>query len=171
MPKKSEFGRGLVICLAKFLEHFSNSQMERINNEIFFAKRSPEKQKDMLSVNPPSNSNYGRDFHDHIRWWASRMVPIYGDYEAAIASDIASWANGASDHLYDIQYPTGKEWKAVIPSIKKLQNLGLDMGHGDGLMGKKQYGPSDLDELSRLTKKILVFIDRRLGLDADWGTW
>ena len=45
------------------------------------------------------------------------------------------------------------------------------MGHGDGLMGNRIYSLKDVDELRDLTEEILVMIDKKLGLKADWGKW
>ena len=55
-------------------------------------------------------------------------------------------------------------------NIDKVK-IRLDMGHGNGLMGKKIYSLKDVDKLRNLTEKALVMIDKKLGLKADWGTW
>lgn len=116
--KESEFGRGLVICLVKFAEHFPNIT------------------------------------------WSEKQ-------------DWSVWANGASDHLYDIQVP--KKWKdtELDRLVRELQDKGLDMGHGKGLLGNIKYTVKDIIELRDLTHKIALLIDQYSGLKkiADVGSW
>ena len=171
MKEKSEFGRGLVICLAKFLEHYSNDQTRKINNIEFYLRQSSGKQREMLSEHPSPGSDYGKKFRDELNYWIKKIVPIWGDVEHALSAEVMCWANAASDHLYDIECPPGDQWNPISKTIKELQDLGLDMGHGDGLMGRKQYDPEDIRKLYRLAKEVLIFIDNQLGLDADWGEY
>lgn len=171
MSKKSEFGKGLVVCLAKFYEHFGTEQLQRIYFNRNCLKKSKKDQEKIRSGNPPSNLDYGRDRNEGFDFWISKMVPIHGNTERTISSDVTLWANGASDHLYQIETPKGNEWQEIRKIIKQLKEKGLDMGHGNGLMGNKIYSLEDVDELRDLTEKALVMIDKKLGLKADWGTW
>jgi len=171
MTKKSEFGKGLVVCLAKFMEHFSNDQMTQLSHRVFCLKKPKDEQEKILSGNPPSNLNYGRDVTEDFIFFINKMVPIWGSVEATVSHDVSMWASGASDHLYEIKAPKGEEWKEVRKIIKELQDKGLDMGHGRGLMGGKTYTIDDLNELRDLTKKALLLIDEKLGLKPDWGEY
>lgn len=158
--EKSEFGRGLLVCLAKFYQHLSPEYFEIIN--IY---------KEALSS-------------------------YCGDEERALSRGITLWANGASDHLYEIEAPGGKEWEEVRQKVKELQDSGLEMGHGIACYTRGTiYALEDIEKLRELTEEILtavnnklklnfhfeesqelairmlIRIDKKLGLKPDWGEW
>ena len=118
---ESDFGKGLVICLVKWAEHF------------------------MLLTDL---CKYFENFSESER--------------------IETWANGASDHLYEIEVPEGKEWDRIRKKVKELQDKGLEMGHG--FTGKK-WTMEDFGELIELTHEIALMIDKKLGLKAQIGSW
>ena len=157
--EKSEFGKGLVVCLFKFYQHFSPEYLQEINicKEAF--------------------SSY------------------YGE-EKALSQGITLWANGASDHLYEIEAPEGKEWDELREKVKILQDSGLKMGHGIAFYTKDIiYTLKDVERLRELSEeilmvvnnklklnlhfeesqeldiKMLIKIDKKLGLKPNWGEW
>lgn len=132
---KSEFGKGLIICLVKFSEHLMHvASYLKTNQEM--RKISAENSK------------------------------LFSDESA-----VRLWANGATDHLYEIEVPKGEEWNYIRGLVKKLQDKGLDMGHGSGLMGKKKFTEEDVEKLETLTRKIALAIDKKLGLKPELGKW
>lgn len=158
--ERSEFGKGLVVCLFKFHQHFSPEYLGRI---------------DIYKEALPS---------------------YYGDEERALSWGITLWANGASDHLYEIEAPKGKEWEGVRQKVKELQDSGLEMGHGTASYTKNSiYTLKDIKRLRELTEeiltavnnklklnlhfeesqeldiKMLIKVDKKLGLKPDWGEW
>ena len=158
--EKSEFGRGLLVCLAKFHQHFSPEYFEIINT------------------------------------YKKALSSYRGDEGGALSRGITLWANGASDHLYDIEAPGGKEWEEVRQKVKELQDSGLEMGHGIASYTKNIiYTLEDVERLRELTEEILtavnnklklnfhfeesqeldirmlIKIDKKLGLKPDWGEW
>ena len=216
MIEKSEFGRGLVVCLSKFYQHFGNDQLRNAS----FCKRIlglPEKdQKKIMSKNPPPNLDWGKDRNEYFKVWKTILVPIWGGTEAALSHELQMWANGASDHLYDIEVPRDDPideafflyfnmlrkilrkilnfivhrpikrfitkahnlipvesvgWFYIREIVEELQDKGLDMGHGAGLMGRRTYTFEDIEELKDLTEFLLLAIDIKLGLRPDWGKW
>lgn len=171
MSGKSEFGKGLVVCLAKFMEHFSNGQMTQLSHRVFLSKKPKDEQEEILSGNPHPNLDYGKDKTEDFIFFINKMVPIWGSAEATISHDVTLWANGASDHLCEIKVPKGKDWKEIRKIVKELQDKGLDMGHGRGLIDGKTYTIDDINELGDLTRKALLLIDEKLGLKPDWGEW
>ena len=155
--EKSQFGKGLVVCLVKFHQHFSPEYLKEIN------------------ICKEALSSY------------------YGD-EKALSRGITLWANGASDHLYEIKTPGGKEWEGVRQKVKELQDSGLEMGHGMASYTKNIiYTLKDVERLRELTEeilmavnnklklnfhfeeaqewdiKMLIKVDKKLGLKPDWG--
>ena len=158
--EKSEFGKGLVVCLAKFYQHFSPEYLKEIN------------------ICKEALSSY------------------YGNEEKALSQGITLWANGASDHLYEIEAPGGEEWEEVRQKVKELQDSGLEMGHGIACYTKDTiYTLKDVERLRELAEEILMAvnnklksnfhfeesqeldikmlmkIDKKLGLKPDWGEW
>ena len=132
MEEKSEFGKGLVICLAKFSEHFVTLQAQ-----IEQYEKMREKHPDGFTE----------------------------------SSAVTLWANGATNHLYEIEVPKGREWAKIRKKVKELQEKGLDMGHGSGIMGGKDFTKEDAWALMNLTKEIALLIDRKLGLKPDEGSF
>jgi len=157
--EKSEFGKGLVVCLVKFYQHFS-----------------PEYLREIYIYKGVFSSHYGE--------------------EKALSQGITLWANGASDHLYEIEAPEGKEWNEIREKVKILQDSGLEMGHGIARYTKGTiYTLKDVERLRELSEeilmavnnklklnfhfeesqdldiKMLIKIDKKLGLKPDWGEW
>jgi len=216
MSEKSEFGKGLVVCLSKFYQHFGNDMLTKASFCKRISEMSEEDQEKVMSDKPPPNLNYGKDLNEWFKFWKTKLVPIYGSIEAKISSDITLWANGASDHLYEIEVPKddpideafflyfnmlrkilrkilnliphakvkrlivklhnfipveGVGWFYIREIVEALQDKGLEMGHGAGLMGSRSYTFDDLEEISGLTEKALILVDIKLGLRPDWGSF
>jgi len=127
---KSEFGKGLVICLVKFAEH-----AERWMKDKKLYKELAEKHPNLFDE--------------------SEAVEIF--------------FNGASDHLYEIKVPQKLRHTKIEAKVKKLQNLGLEMGHG--FNKNKKWSEKDVIEAYDLCREIALMIDRYIGLKPDIGTW
>ena len=147
MDKKeeSEFGRGLVVCLLHFANHWSNYMWEQIRK-----------------------LEQARQGHEPIPEEEKSSLNIRGNIENLISSRITLWANGATDHLYEMEAPTSPEWSIVASKVKLLKDMGLDMGHG---FLDRQYTTEDVDLLLKLSKEIAVEIDKLIGLSPELGTW
>lgn len=128
MKAKSEFGKGLVLCLCKFMEH-----RWKLYQYLDDYKKAREKERPDLFTE---------------------------------SGAIELWANGASDHLYEIEAP--KNWLEINQMVKKLQDKGLEMGHG--FTGKK-WTIKDAEELFDLALQIAVKVDKKIGLEPDIGQW
>jgi len=148
MTKGSDFGRGLVICLVKFSEHFMYLYYNwdvRVKHQIEFDKMFYKKYKE---YSPPKDYN-----------------------KYAISNIITNWANGASDHLYEIEVPKGRQWSKIRKKVEELQDKGLDMGHGAGFMNVKEYTRKDVDYLMELTREIALDVDKIIGLEPEMGDY
>ena len=138
MTKKSVFGRGLVINLVKFAEHFG---------KLYYSLEDEKR-------------------------WIEKNPTLFSEEHA-----IQMWANGASDHLYEIKVPRGKDWDEIRGLVIELQAKGLDMGHGSGLMGTKTFTKEDAEkfilllEVMLLTRQIALKIDEKIGLKPNMGVW
>jgi len=167
---KSEFGKGLVINLVKFSEHFNykGGYLRQIKSVLFYLEKNKEERDLMISDDPPPNLDYGKEIKEEIKMFLICYLKIWKSYEKAISQLITLWANGATDHLYEIEVPEGKEWNKIRKLVSELQNKGLDMGHG---FKDKIYVYDDVLELWELVKKICILIDKKIGLKPNWGEW
>lgn len=167
---KSEFGKGMVICLVKFAEHESQHNGAYFPIYQKFIKETPENRKLMVSNNPPDNLNYGFPFTQELKNFVRIADNVHkGDYEKAFSYEIELFMNSASDHLYEIEVPKGKEWDKIRVMVKKLQAKGLHIGHGFDAISK--WTIKDYQELFELNRQIALKIDKKLGLKAEKGEW
>ena len=166
----SEFGKGFLYCLAMFITHFDNSTADRLNH-IQFVMSKPQEERDLILIdNPDDRHNYG--WNKDVKWWIEKIVPIYGNWERAFSSDLTTWANGSSDHLYELECPEVYKGTEIEKKVEELRDLGLDMGHGRGLMGEAQYTWENFVYLKKLTAQIFKLVDEKLGvevIEARWG--
>ena len=167
--EKSEFGKGLTICLAKFLEHFGYEQLRMIYFIEVYKNKSKVEQKAMISNNPPDNLNYG-NLNEYLGFFIRDIVPIHdGDIDKALSREIENWASGASDHLYELEVPEGKKWNKVRKMVEKLKDKGLKMGHDFDL--NTNWKTEDINELKVLTLDILLELDTIIGLQPELGEY
>lgn len=129
----SDFGKGLIVCLVKFAEHFM-----QINEtmRLYEKMREDSPNKDLFTE----------------------------------SSACEIWANGASDHLYEIEVPEGEDWDEIREKVALLQDRGLTMGHGFN----RPRGSATIDQvkdLMKLTREIATLIDEKIGLEPDLGRW
>ena len=140
----SEFGTGTVYCLVLFANHFNNEGWQSVENHHWQIKG--EQPKDAF--------------------WFNKIVPIWGSPERALAHDIEIWANGASDHLYELQIPEEEgELKEVLTTLMKK---GLRMGHS---FDCTMWEIKDLTEVRNLTLKAAMLIDQKLGVLSEKGDY
>lgn len=182
MAEKSEFGRGLAICLVKFAEHFENSMARQINNvHLIYGKKGNRKKLEKY------DADVQRDVKLFERFY---LRAEFGEHARSVEHELSHlielWANGASDHLYDIDVPKwcGTRWALKrgwlgIPYparertelwrlLGKLQLKGLRMGHG---FTGEIHTYADFTELQELTRKIALELDKHMGLKPELGKW
>ena len=82
---------------------------------------------------------------------------------------VEMWANGATDHLYEIEVPEGEDWSEIRNKVEELKRVGLDMGHNS--FGEGKYTQKDAYKLQTLTREIALLIDKKLGLKPEEGQW
>lgn len=174
--KQSEFGKGLVICLVKFSQHIhQNNFLGKIKLYKKWIDETKENRELMLSKNPPSNLNFGFPHMQELKYFVEIADKIHkGDYEESLSHEIELWMNGASDHLYEIEVPEGKDWDKIRKKVNSLREKGLDMGHGfRSLRGidTNKWTFEDVIGLFQLAEEIAVMIDKKLGLKSDIGQW
>jgi hypothetical protein len=164
---KSEFGKGLVICLTKFSEHFENEFISSLSLYKLWMGQTQKNRELMLSDKCPPNLDYGFPHRDRLKHFAD-SIDIWGSAEKTLSQRIEMWANGASDHLYDMEVPKGHGWKNIGGMVEKLKDKGLAMGHGSH---NTIWTIEDVRELQELTRKIALEIDKKIGLKPQLGEW
>ncbi len=184
--EKGKFCRDLIVSLVKFYQHFMNK---------YFKKERSEFGKGLVVCLIKFYQHFSPEYLKDINICKEAFSPYYGNVKAS-SRGITLWANGATDHLYEIGAPKGKEWEEVRQKVKELQDSGLEMGHGITCYTKGTiYTLEDiiklrelteeilmsvsnklglefnLDKWQKLNEKMLIKIDRKLGLRPDWGEW
>ena len=113
-------------------------------------------------------SDFGEGFVYNLILFAShferKLVEING------VEDYGLWFNGASDHLYELEIPEKWKDKEIGIKAKELQDLALDIGHGDRMM-KPENTKEDFIKCIELTKELGLLIDKELGINPIKGTW
>jgi hypothetical protein len=98
----------------------------------------------------------------------NKSLEIWGGEKRLESSRVETWANGASDHLYEIEAPAGKEWDGIRYLVKELKDYGLKVGHGfTGNIWTKE----DMGRLMDLTYEIAIETDKILGVKSEIGKW
>jgi hypothetical protein len=167
---ESEYGKGLTICLAKFSAHFMQESLHKLSILQKYIDSDAKTRKEMISERPPGHVNFGKEIMNWLRFEINDLMPIWGTPEKLLSHEISMWINGASDHLYDIEVPEGKDWKEIREKVKKLQNDAFAIR--GNFKEKNIYTLKDIDALQLLTMEICVLIDKKIGLkDAELGTW
>jgi hypothetical protein len=147
----SEFGRGCLTCLVGFLDH--KSQVERW-------------------------------FTDHVAAFdkADAVTPeMRESFDQIIKRAGWMWANGASDHLYELEVPKRLRRKPIANKLRRFKDKWLKIGHGYSMSGGMFGGDGrptrdevmeGLYECERLALEVAAELDRMLGLeDARVGEW
>ena len=164
----SEFGKGLIYPLVLFLEHCQNEQASSIGHKSFIMSKTEAEREEILSPNPRPEMNYGSWVKD-IKWWYEHIVPIRGTAEKTLSSDIALWANGASDHLSELD-DEANFMPELKEEIAELKSTGLEMGHGFTEY-ERMWTLADMQELHNKALHILYEIDKKIGSNPIEATW
>lgn len=155
----SEFGAGVVVCLAKFSEHLWNDMYERVCNLVWWEELPEEKREQQRQE--------ARKFPRGDA--ARRMLTVesFGlfaerSHAENLSRAIEMWMNGASDHFYDLDRERSPD------CLVALADLALRIGHG---FTDRTWTWDDVKLLRELWRKSCIELDRRLGTEPDWGQW
>jgi len=166
MPK-SEYGRGFIYNLLLFNAHFYNAKTERIEIYNFVMQMPPEEKEKVLRDNPDMQHNY--KWNKEVKFWFDRIVPLCSnDEKRALADEIRAWANGAVDHLEELQIP--EQWKnhEIGELTQKMLKKAYVLTLYDEVT-KPTF--KDFKELKNLTHKIALAIDNALGVETCQAEW
>lgn len=164
--EQSEFGRGLVICLVKFLEHYHWGMANQVKSVAAYLSLEPERREEVMSSEPFSFQ--GGDWRKDVESFLRVEAEVYGGLDKGFSSLIHLWANGASDHLYEITVPKRWHRTRLDEIVQQLRDKGINMGHG---FPEPRCTYQDFMELRALAEEAVIWIDQHIGLKrvADWG--
>jgi hypothetical protein len=149
----SEFGRGPIVCLAKFSAHLENDHFCRaLHCERWRSMSAEERKKIVAESKTHPHGDSARLYSDVI---CSLDAP-----DAGVSSAIEMWMNCASDHFYDLDH------SLAPPSLRELAALALRIGHG---FTGEIWTWSTVGEIQRLWRESCLALDAHLGIQADWG--
>jgi hypothetical protein len=146
----SEFGSGVVVCLAKFSEHMMDWRAKQVYDTIEWMKMSPaEKQYEIRYAANRGNQH------------AAKIVEA-GDNDS-LSQMIWLWMNAAADHLRHLD-----EAHAPAP-LSELRAFTLHIGHDMQMEG---WDAATVERIRDLWKESCLAVDRMLGVEnGDWGQW
>jgi hypothetical protein len=153
--EQSEFGAGVIVCLAKFSGHLENDWYRRCRNAERWRTMSEDARKTIAAES--KTHPYG----DSARIVADVIVGFDRD-DCGLSHSIELWMNAASDHFYDLDRE-----RAPQP-LRDLAGLTLKIGHG--FTGEK-WTWQTVEEIERLWRESCLAIDAQIGTKADWGQW
>lgn len=147
----TEFGSGVVVCLVKFSEHIGDGTARRVGMAIRWINAKPlEREKIMTDPDP--------------EWqFVLYLDEIASSSEEMLSDLIMAWANGASDHLVELD-------REVAPaSLIELADLVIDLRHlaVDG----RPHGEEEWLRVLALWSTAALDLDERLDVQPDWGEW
>lgn len=155
--ERSEFGAGVVVCLAKFSEHLGTAQERTINQLAGLIRGTTAIER--LGKEAAWKLDFEKRYRREHGW---SKHPKATSEEVALSDSIEMWANAASDHFYDLD-----EARAPKP-LRELAELTLRMGHG---FEDTLWTVDDFDRVRVLWRESCLAVDEQLGAAPDWGEW
>lgn len=147
--QESEFGRGVVTCLAKFSEHlFMSESFQR----VYQVSRWVDGQ---VAVDPDGAS---------MARYAESMLKVLGSKERVLSMQISYWMSGASDHF------AGLDRERSPQCLRELAELTRSMGHGF-MTSRRVWTMKDVDRIRDLWMQSCLALDKAHGVDAEWGRY
>jgi hypothetical protein len=154
----SEFGKGIVVCLAKFSEHLSEHGPYSERMIMEYARWTPEEKaycEKELRQYP-----HGDAAQKLARMTLFEMMErLERSKQEVISHAIEMWMNAASDHFYDL------DERAPKP-LKELADLALRIGHG---FTGEIWTVQTIQTVRELWQQSCLAVDRMLGIEPDWG--
>ena len=155
-PDHSEFGAGVVVCLAKFAEHLGHDSRHNVVYNTHRWSKMDDYERDQIreEINGHPNGDAARKY--------GLVISLEGFQSNPVSSAIEMWANGASDHFYDLDRDKAPE------SLKELASITLSMGHG---FQRNDWTFEEFENVHKLFRQACLDVDKMLGVEPDWGQW
>jgi hypothetical protein len=142
----SEFGSGLVVPLVKFSEHVVKGPwLTEVELAIQWQKMTPQEREAIQA-------------YEGERWEVIMHRIDREDIEVVVAEYMALWANGAFDHLVEIEQSMAPQ------SLLDLTQMVKELRYMD-----RAGNAEDWAEIKRMWRQSALDLDEYLGVEADWG--
>jgi hypothetical protein len=142
----SEFGSGLVVPLVKLTSHIVKGPwLNEVEMCLQWQKMSPMERTSIQEAEPER--------------WEKLLARIdREEIEVLVAEYICMWAQGASDHIFEIETDMAPQ------SMIDLLNILKELRYMD-----RAGNAEDWAEIQRLYRQSALDLDDMLGIVADWG--
>lgn len=173
--KQSEFGAGLVVCLAKFSEHLWHDRERDIYTYARWMKKTDAEQ--LREAQEAEKYPHGdsaerlrviRHFkHDEEGFYCYPTLArgCSTPQEYAISQAIAMWANAAGDHFFDLDTERAPE------PLRELADLMIRMRNTHLTGEPRPWTVDDLDRVRELWRDSCIALDQMLGSVPNWGSY
>lgn len=172
--KQSEFGAGLVVCLAKFSEHLWHDRERDIYTYDRWLKKTEAQQAREIEeaaqyprgdaaerLRTIERFRFDEDgFHRYPILAAGCETP----QAYAMSQAIAMWANAAGDHFFDL------DTERAPQPLRDLADLMIRM-RNTHLNEPTCWTIADLDRVRELWRESCIALDKMLGTVPNWGEW
>lgn len=146
----SEFGRGVVICLAKFSEHLCNRWAETAQTIRWWETATDRRRREDI-----------QSASEHPQGDAARRMTMLG--HTSLAQALQFWANGARDHFLEL------DRDRAPTALCALADLVLKMGN---VYPQHSCTWDDWLRVHELWKDSCLELDALLdAANPDWGAW
>lgn len=154
-PKQSEFGAGVVVCLAKFSEHLWTEAEKRASGLVALLKGDITRER--LSTQAEADLKRAEGGYPFCR-------PGQDPLTAAAEDAVHMWASGAADHFYDLDRDRSPQALCDLADlVLRMRNTHLDSGW--------TLADGGLDRVRDLRQQACIDLDRHLGTIPNWGEY
>ena len=143
----SEFGSGVVIPLVKFTRHLNDHNASQLKLALRWAEIDPS---DRLAIIEQGAPEFAAIIAITERMDVDELIAMWG----------MIWANGASDHLIDLDLKRSPE------SLKDLRAMLLELRYAGP---DNKFDETQWRAILSLWKESAMDIDDILGTQGDWG--
>lgn len=153
--KQSEFGAGVVVCIAKFSEHLWTDAERRASG--LSALLAGKINRAQLSTQAEADLARAEGGYPFCR-------PGQDPLTAAAEDAVHMWASGAGDHFYDLDRDRAPQSLCDLADlVLRMRNTHLDSGW--------TIADGGLDRVRELWQESCIAIDQMLGTVPNWGEW
>jgi hypothetical protein len=151
--KQSQFGAGVVVCLAKFSEHLWTEAERRATELVLLLDGKIT--RDRLSTQAAADLSRAEGGYPFCQ-------PGQDPLTAAAEDAVHMWASGAGDHFFDLDEDRAPQpLKDLADLVIRMRNTHLDSGW--------TLADGGFERVRELWQESCMALDRMLGTTPNWG--
>lgn len=173
--KQSEFGAGLVVCLAKFSEHLWTDRDRAVYTYSRWLKMDEgarDRERAEAAKFPTGDAANRMRTVEGFRFdeegfyrYPSLAAGCSTPEEYALSRAIHMWANAAGDHFFDLDEQRAPQ------SLRDLADLVIQMRNTHLTDEPHAWTMDDLSRVRELWRQACIDLDRALGTVPNWGEY